>query len=310
MTVGQPVTWVVGSGGLLGSAITRQLGSTFSDGSIPWNDPTQAAAHLTHQVGRFAKHTQGRPWSVIWAAGSATTATAATIAFKELTSLRGLLVGIRDHAPPGPGAFFLTSSAGGVYAGSTGPPFTRDSVPRPLSAYGELKIAQEDLVCEMLKGVVPVTIGRVSNIYGPGQNLAKLQGLISQLLLASVTRQPINIFVPLDTIRDYIYVDDAAQVLVDLSRRMTLDQTPRCDVHIIASGRATTVGQVLQTTHDVTKQRAPVAFGQHPSATAQSPDLRMEPSHLPRTSTPLAAGIKSVHLDILDRIQSSRVHRT
>ena len=62
-------------------------------------------------------------------------------------------------------------------------------------------------------------IGRFSNLYGPGQNLGKLQGLISRLALSAVTRQPINIFVPLDTIRDYVYVDDAAQPQPQPSRR-------------------------------------------------------------------------------------------
>jgi len=47
-------------------------------------------------------------------------------------------------------------------------------------------------------------VGRMSNLYGPGQNLKKVQGLISQMCLRVLTRQPLVLYVPLDTIRDYL----------------------------------------------------------------------------------------------------------
>ena len=44
-----------------------------------------------------------------------------------------VLTRLRDSRPSGRGTFFLSSSAGGVYAGSTHPPFSESTVPRPLS---------------------------------------------------------------------------------------------------------------------------------------------------------------------------------
>jgi len=298
-------TWVVGSGGLLGSALARHLDEIFAAAPIPWSEPERAAMHLSQEARRFADHLDGSPWSVIWAAGAATTSSSSAQTQAELESLRGLLTGIRTHLPAGSGHFVLTSSAGGVYAGSANPPFDRDTPVKPLSAYGELKQAQESLASDMLADFAAVTIGRVSNLYGPGQDLGKLQGLISRLALASVKRQPINIFVPLDTIRDYIYVDDAAQAILDL-----MVQSPRPDstqVEVIASGVPTTVGQLIQTMTLLTKKRVPVALGSHPSSRAQALDLRMEPSVQLTARTPLPVGMKAVHLDILARLQQHSV---
>ncbi|MCF8557899.1 MAG: SDR family oxidoreductase, partial [Candidatus Nanopelagicales bacterium] len=192
---------------------------------------------------------------------------------------------------------------GGVYAGSVNPPFEAATTPVPLSPYGELKLAQENLANDTLSSVCPLVIGRVSNLYGPGQNLTKLQGLISRLALAAVTRQPINIFVPLDTIRDYIYVDDAARAVLQATARAASAGQPTTSVQVVASGQPATVGQVLRTMNLVAKRRVPVALGSHPSSTAQSSDLRLEPTVPLDAVTTLPAGMKAVYLDVLERVQ-------
>ncbi len=172
------ITWVIGQGGLLGRAVARRSGALYEPGPIPWREPTQARETLHHHARGLEVAARGGPWRVIWAAGSATTSTSRKDAFGELEPLEGLLMGLRGALPSGRGCFFLTSSAGGVYAGASEPPFTTRTAPVPLSPYGELKLAQEAAAAETLAGVVPVIIGRVSNLYGPGQNLDKLQGLI------------------------------------------------------------------------------------------------------------------------------------
>jgi len=262
---------------------------------------------LEQQVRRFADQLDASPWTIVWAAGAATTSSSHTETDAELDSLRGLLAGIRTHLPVGSGHFFLTSSAGGVYAGSADPPFDCDTPVRPLSAYGELKLAQESLASDTLADFATVTIGRLSNLYGPGQNLGKLQGLISRLALASITRQPINIFVPLDTIRDYIYVDDAANAITNLLRNSRWSRPDDSVIEIIASGQATTVGYLLQTMNHIAKRHVPVAFGSHASSVSQSPDLRLHPSVGFRQSMPLPAGMKVVYQDIVESLQYPRV---
>lgn len=298
------ITWILGSGGLLGSALARLTTHHYSPGPVPWADPAEAAATLRSQARDFEAATEGAPWRVIWAAGAATTSTPRDQALSELVPLQGLLSGLRSALPSGPGTFFLTSSAGGVYAGSSNPPFTTSTTPFPLSAYGELKLEQESLVAEALTGLTPAVIGRISNLYGPGQNLTKLQGLISRLALSAIHQEPVNIFVPLDTIRDYLYSDDAARTIL----RLTAQPPKGTDVttEILATGRATTIGQLIRTMNEISKRRVPVALGSDASAQAQALDLRVEPSlELDRVTT-LPAGMKAVHDDILARVQGAR----
>lgn len=298
------ISWVVGAGGLLGSALSERAGACYEPGPVPWRDPEQARRILREQARGLSAAADGRPWRVIWAAGAATTSTSREVAETELIPLEGLLSGLRSALPSGPGSFFLTSSAGGVYAGSSVAPFSIDTVPVPLSPYGELKVAQEAMSRDFLEGLAPVVIGRIGNLYGPGQNLQKLQGLISRLALAAVTREPLNVFVPLGTIRDYIYAADAADVILTATRRsQSQDQVPRTRVEIISSGTGTTIGQLIRTMDAITKRRIPVAFGSHPSSTAQALDLRLTPSLSPRRPTPLPAGMKAVYADILRRTQ-------
>lgn len=295
------ITWVVGSGGLLGRAIARHCSDLYTPGSIPWADPAEAASALHAHARQFESQVGSRPWRVIWAAGSATTSTARETAFSELLPLEGLLTGLRSALPSGPGSFFLSSSAGGVYAGSSDPPFSIQTTAAPLSAYGELKVAQEELALSTIGHLVPTIIGRISNLYGPGQNLDKLQGLISRLALSAVTQDPVNIFVPLGTIRDYLYSDDAARALLQLSN--PADSACATSTHVLATGRGTTIGQLIRTMNEVSKRRVPVALGSHASAAAQALDLRLQPSFpLPQVTT-LPAGIKSAHDDILRRVQ-------
>lgn len=299
------ITWVVGGGGLLGSALVRSCEHTFASVSVPWDDPQEAAAVLEADAIRFQQQAGAGAWAVIWAAGAATVSTSAEAAAPERAVLEALLTSLRDHRPAGAGAVFIASSAGGVYAGSSDPPFSIETRPVPTSAYGELKLAQERIAAELLEGICPVVIGRISNLYGPGQNLGKLQGLISRLALSAITRQPINIFVSLDTIRDYIYVDDAAAATHTAIAEALATGEPQAHTIVIASGQPATIGQLIRIMKEISKRRVPVALGTHPSAHAQAVDLRLEPSISLSHTTPLSVGMKAVRDDILALLQQA-----
>lgn len=298
------IAWVVGGGGLLGSAVQSRYENTFIPTKVPWHDSAAAVATLQADTKRFAAEAGTQAWRVIWTAGAATVSTSSDQTRNELDALQALLNSLRGETPAGDGGFFLTSSAGGVYAGSVDPPFTSESVPATLSPYGELKLAQERLATKLLADVCPLVIGRLSNLYGPGQNLAKLQGLISRLALSAVTQQPINIFVSLDTIRDYIYVDDASSA-VHASIIKTSDIP--AETLVIASGQPATVGLLIRTMNQIAKRRVPVALGDHASAASQALDLRLIPSHEATGGTPLPVGMKAVYLDILRRVQHATI---
>jgi UDP-glucose 4-epimerase len=249
-----------------------------------------------------------QPWAIVWAAGAATTATSPPACAGELAAfeLWATVIG-RTLSHHGGGIFFLTSSAGGVYAGSEGAPFDSRTDPAPLGDYGKLKLEQERLARHLLGDHMTVIVGRVANLYGPGQDTSKLQGLISRLCLASITRETLTMFVPLDTLRDFIYVDDAAA----LALHWIDTETPEFRVRVIASGMPTSLGHVIAVTNDVVRRPIPIAHGFHPSARAQAHDLRLTPDADPATEllvhTPLPVGIRAVFLDLLERQARSDV---
>lgn len=302
------IAWVVGGSGLIGSALVRRLHAqgveTVDLPEITWADDFLAAHELFNGVRILAEQAGDGDWLIAWAAGVATTSTTAEAAHGELTALRTLVEAIRAHRPVGRGAFVLVSSAGALYAGSDEPPFDALTPVAPISPYGELKAAQEQAARDALVGVCPVVIGRVSNAYGPGQDLTKVQGLISQLAHAAAVREPINMFVSLDTIRDYVWVDDLADQAIALAKHGIERGANDATVGVIASGEPMTLAALIHTVETVTKRRIPLALGSHPSAKAQVLDLRMTPT-LPageRPHTPLPVGIRRVYDDIVRRL--------
>lgn len=306
------LTWTIGAGGLIGSAIYAQATNPYQASVIPWADSEAALRALALNLTDFKAQSASGPWTIIWAAGAATVASSESETAQETLVLRGLLELLKDEKPLGRGVFFLVSSAGGVFAGAKNPPFDAASVPHPISPYGQAKLANEQLAQEILTDTCQVVIGRFSNIYGPGQKLNKLQGLISRLALSAATQKPINVFVPLSTVRDYIYVDDAAAAAhawINDAHAIAADgtKTPNNSaVKLIASGQGTSVGQLIRITQDVSHRKVPIAMGSHPSSTSQAADLRFTPSippgdPLPATSMPV--GVKCVVDAILRQLQ-------
>ena len=300
-------TWVIGAGGLLGSAIQRQSPNSFSAHAIPWNNPHQATIALTTSLDEFAEFTNDEPWRIIWAAGRATTAATPEEAEKELTTFERFIGALTNAQPEGHGSFTLVSSAGGVYAGSHNPPFTSATEARHIGTYGDLKLAQEQ-ACASLPGQgIGTTVTRVSNLYGPGQDLRKLQGVVSRLCWAGISKEEVNIFVPLDTLRDYIYVDDAAARILHWSRPESSQPNNDPMVRVVASGQPMGLGHVINTVQDVLHMRIPVSFGTHATASFQAQDIRLIPdtdatiANLP--ITPFPAGVRRVFEDLLQRRQ-------
>ena len=308
-------TWVVGGGGLIGRSLARTLGGSLQPGPVPWSDPQEALHALRVHLDTFRAATGDRPWAIAWAAGAGTVASDAEGLRKETETLTGFVALLAQHPPQGPGAFLLASSAGGLYAGSPRPPFRDSDPPAPIGTYGIEKLRQEQAATTALGNRLPVVLARFSNVYGAGQNLDKSQGLVSRLALAAVSRQPVNLFVPLDTIRDYIDADDAAvaaahwlRAAVLRSKALGPTNAAGAEVRIIASGRATTVAELIGIASDIARRRIPVALGTDASAQLQAPDLRFIPSRAAGTvfpQTPLPVGIKRV-IDAVLRQQQVR----
>ena len=299
--------WVIGSGGLLGSSVTKTLTNTFQATPIRWSNNHDSTENLDANLEQFAQQlTSHESWQIIWAAGHATVSSSQAQCDHELEVFENFTQKVQEKLTS-PGRFFLASSAGGVYAGSVEPPFAAGSVPIPTTAYGSLKLNQELALTEGFSQSVHVTtvIGRISNLYGPGQNLSKLQGLISHLILAALAKKTMNIFVPLDTIRDFVFVNDAAHVINILT---TMEFPP--EIAVIASGEPKSLATVISQVQGVIRTKIPIAYGEHASSSAQVADLRMIPTIPCDQLTPFPAGVKTMQLDLAQRLQEMTVFPT
>jgi UDP-glucose 4-epimerase len=288
------------------------------DDTVRWDEPDTAVRQLEAAAARFLGRARrnGRPWSLWWCAGAGVVSTAPELVARETLLLERFLAVIgselsADAPLAAAGGLFFASSAGGVYAGCRAtPPFDELSPVQPLAPYGSEKLLQEEMVRQLADTTgVDVLIGRLSNLYGPGQNLSKPQGLISHVGRAALRREPVSIYVPLDTIRDYLYVGDARRMVVEAmemraaTRRRGEDSGP--NTKIFASEVESTVASVLGAWRQSLRRPLRVALASSPAGQLQPrvlsfrsrvwPDVRGQPTLLPQ-------GIEAVRRDQLARL--------
>jgi UDP-glucose 4-epimerase len=315
--------WVIGARGLLGgataAAIARRADWVLLPADpLPWEDDTalvEAATATAERLLRTAA-TNSASWAVLWLAGNAVTSTPPAAIARELHQLGLVLdaVGLASgsHGTAGAGAVFYASSAGGVYGGSAHPPFDENSVPVPISGYGRFKLDAEAALFGFSRATgVSVLAGRIANLYGPGQKLGKMQGLISHLAKAQFSPKPASIFVPLETMRDYIFVRDCAELVLDSVARLAQVTRSAGRVEVIknlASGQAVTISNLLGHIRTLAKGQPNVMLGYSAEASMQGLDLRITSTVWPdldrRQLTSLPAGIKATMNDVLAHIQS------
>lgn len=171
------------------------------------------------------------------------------------------------------GIVFLASSAGGIYGRGSSRTITEANVDEPTTAYAVGKLAQEDRLRAFHDATgVRCVVGRISNVYGSAQNVAKGQGLITHVCRAALLRRPMIVTVPLDTRRDYVHTSDASRRAIRWVE-LAASRPTAFATKLIVSGRSATVGDILSVVRRVSRHRPPVVF-----ARGSTPDL-------PRTQT-------------------------
>ena len=285
-------SWVVGGSGLLGSAVGRRLrhpGPSRADEPGDLDRPRgrrHAAAQRRDAISRASGSSGGAPARVLWAAPSR-------------SSTRRWPSSRTSWAAGSPGRSRAAACSSprrpvGCTPGRADRRSPRTTEPVAISAYGRAKLRAEAAVDAFAARTgVSVLLGRLSNLYGPGQDLTKPQGLISQLCRAQLTRRPLSIYVPLDTRRDYLFVDDAAAMAVAGLDAVT-DRGGR-HLKVLASEHSTTVAAILGDLGRITRRRPLIVLGTNPQARLQARDLRLRSVAWPPTAalarTPMSAGI-------------------
>ncbi|MBF4561662.1 NAD-dependent epimerase/dehydratase family protein [Microbacterium sp. VKM Ac-2870] len=267
--------WIIGRG-LLGNAVARARPDEPFRIDIPWSDSAEASRSLHAGLSRFLAQTTG-PVEIYWCAGKSVTSTPREQLDREVgvfrdfvSSLSDVSAGDRERV-----TFFLASSVGGAYAHSTRPPFTESTTAVAGSDYGRAKLEIEQILRDgTAAGGWRSFIGRITNLYGPGQDLGKAQGLISVVARTFLTGTPVSIYVSLDTLRDYIFEDDCALVVDAGVRRAAALDVGSVVTKIIGAMTAVSVGAILGEQNRLRRRRSPVILGGG-DPRGQSRDLRV-----------------------------------
>lgn len=262
---------LLGAGGLLGSAVRRIASPSDLElepfTGLPWSEPERAAQLIStrHTELMSAEVNPGVTWIVMWCAGGGnvgadTSAMAAETRLVELLTASVCELADRFEIPT---VLSFASSAGAIWSGSDERVLSEDSPPEPWHPYGRAKLRQETIVGDGVRGSrwVRARLARISNLYGPEPADRSPSGLPGHLVSNALQHRPTAIYVPMDTQRDYVYVDHAANtVLRDAIDGFDLSGgTSHTD--LIAAGYSHTIASVAATLEHVLTRRVPLTVG-------------------------------------------------
>lgn len=256
--------WVIGAGGMLGGAIRRELcRGRFKvyhyHEPFDWTSPDRVRKQFNQSVLEFlAGLSIGDSWEIFWAAGVGTMGSKREELDIETTALIVLLAALDQCLPncPAHGVIGFASSAGALYAGCRDFEITEETPVVVVNDYAAAKLRQEKILETFVYKweTIRVLIARFSTLYGPGQMQGKRQGLLTHIARCILRHQLVEIFVPLDTSRDYVFIDDAARDFI-YSSRVVQANSERIRFKIIAAECSVTISEIVATFNRLNKRR-------------------------------------------------------
>lgn len=154
------------------------------------------------------------------------------------------------------------ASTGGAMYGSVGDEnASEETVPAPVSPYAIGKLAIEGYLRYFRRkhGLASVSF-RISNPYGPRQHRGRTQGVIPIFLQRLADGLPLRVYGDGTMVRDYIYADDAARMIV-----ATVGLETRHDVYNVGSGTGASINDLVALTTSVAGATAAVETIPQPS---------------------------------------------
>lgn len=185
------------------------------------------------------------------------------------------------------------SSGGTVYGEPARIPVRETDPTEPISAYGRLHLACEELIARARRNSgLSARVLRCATVYGEHQKPDRGQGAILTFLHRIEKGQQIDLFGGGTTVRDYIYAGDVAQAVVE-----TMGSAEGHDVVNIGSGEGTSLLEVLRLAEDEVGREAVVVS--HPERKFDVHQIVLDPTRLREmttfTPTPLKDGIARAH---------------
>lgn len=163
-------------------------------------------------------------------------------------------------------------SSGGAVYGSIAEvkAVTEDDAPQPVSPYGINKLSIEHyLEYFKRKHNIEYVVYRLSNPYGPRQILKNSQGVIPSFIDKISQDSEILIYGDGTSSRDYIYMEDAAQMVIDSFVAGSNKHT----VYNIGSGTQTSLNNILSTLRKILNKEPHVAYTEAPATFLHSTSI-------------------------------------
>jgi UDP-glucose 4-epimerase len=153
----------------------------------------------------------------------------------------------------------IFASSGGTVYGNT-PDLTRSKEADPtlpISPYGIAKLTIENFLryYHISFGLDYVTF-RIANPYGRRQQTNKKQGIFAIFKELILNDKPINVFGDGSNVRDYIEVDHAVRIMVDLSFKEALPEK----LFNVGSGEGKSILEVIKQIEEELNKKALVTF--------------------------------------------------
>ncbi|MGX9349228.1 NAD-dependent epimerase/dehydratase family protein [Microbacterium sp. KNMS] len=156
---------------------------------------------------------------------------------------------------------YFVSTGGAIYGDQPDALVSEDASPRPVSPYaiGKLTIERYLEYFGRVQGLHS-TVLRLSNPYGPRQSPTRRQGVIPIFLRNLAHGKPLTVFGDGSMARDYIYVEDAAKLLV-----APLGVKGEHSVYNVGSGVSHTLNDIVDSIRRITGLPPTIEYKDVPS---------------------------------------------
>jgi UDP-glucose 4-epimerase len=272
----------VAVGGLTRSRTTGSEAAQVAGADIVVGDPSQAEL-----LDRALKDVDHVVFSVGGMSPPATAAQPGTAVVKALVPLLSVLEAVRQRPHI---ALTYLSSGGTVYGNPTRLPVRETDPTEPISPYGALHLACEDYAQMYSRRFgLRLQILRCANVYGPRQASSGDQGAVAIFLDRISRGLPLQIFGDGSALRDYVFVDDVA----DVASRLIVDRLEAGVVNV-GSGSGLTVLEIANAIGDVVGRRPVIEFAPDRGIDVRAVvlDISRLQSFIPYTPTDFAHGLR------------------
>ncbi len=157
----------------------------------------------------------------------------------------------------------VLSSSGTLYGEQQSQPLTEEMWPNPTAPYAVSKIAAEYYLFTLgrLYGITTVAL-RIFNAYGPEQPIPSSHPPVIPFFLRQITHGgSLVIFGDGTQTRDFVYVDDVVNALVEAGKRKNVD---RAAINI-GSGQETSLNELVMLVEEATGKEANVLYNREQS---------------------------------------------